>query len=98
MNQDNRAKTATTPGTATFIRSNYPPVDLFRITPGIPCDYALEQAAAILGCVHKLIHTGVMDEDNDVVMAAYYLSGLAKAIINDVELGVRKSNVAAVRS
>lgn len=80
-----------TVGVASFIRSQDPPVDLFRISPGVPCDYALEEASTLLGCVHKLILIGVTDKDEDTILAAYYLSGFAKAIIDDVGLAMNKS-------
>lgn len=79
-----------TVGIATFISSQQPPIDLFQIAPGVPCGYALEQASTLLGCVHKLIMAGVMDEDDSTVWAAYYLSGFAKAIIDDVHMGLRR--------
>ncbi|MGH8466440.1 MAG: DUF3077 domain-containing protein, partial [Pseudomonas sp.] len=63
----------------------------FRISPGIPGDYALEQASTVLGCALKLILTGVMDKDDDTVWAAYYLGEFAKALIDDVALGMSKA-------
>lgn len=71
----------------TLITNQNPPMDLFHISPGVPCDYALEQASTLLGCVHKLILAGAVDEDGDMIWAAYYLSGLAQAILADVEAG-----------
>ena len=84
------SESAKTPGVTTFITTEDPPMDLFRINPGVPCDYALEQVSTLLGCVHKLIETGVVDSDGDMIWSAYYLSGFAKAIIQDVELGRMK--------
>ncbi|WP_442110927.1 DUF3077 domain-containing protein [Pseudomonas sp. NUPR-001] len=87
MNKDSPPETV---GIATFINSRHPPLELFCIAPGVPCDYALEQASTILGCVHKLIMAGVMDEDDCTVWAAYYLSGFAKAIIDVVQMGMKR--------
>ncbi|EGC00618.1 DUF3077 domain-containing protein [Pseudomonas putida] len=81
------AEKATTADVTSFITNQNPPMDLFHISPGVPCDYALEQASTLLGCVHKLILAGAVDEDGDMIWAAYYLSGLAQAILADVEAG-----------
>ena len=78
---------ARTPGITTFITTENPPMDLFRIAPGVPCDYALEQVSTLLGCVHTLVHAGTVDNDGDMLWSAYYLSAFAKAIIDDVEAG-----------
>jgi hypothetical protein len=78
---------AKTAGVTTFITTEDPPMDLFRINPGVPCDYALEQVSTLLGCVHKLIEAGAVDNDGEMIWSAYYLSGFAKAIIQDVEVG-----------
>ncbi|MNF10694.1 hypothetical protein D3C80_2117170 [compost metagenome] len=64
---------------------------LFRIAPGVPCDYALEQASTVMGCVHKLIEAGLLDEDGEMMWAAYFLNEFAKAIIDDVGLGLKKA-------
>ncbi|CAI8738162.1 DUF3077 domain-containing protein [Pseudomonas donghuensis] len=89
MNSDAQVENGETLGATGFIRSQHLPTDLFRVSPGIPCDYALEQASTVLGCVHKLILTSVMEEDDATLWAAYYLSGFAKAIIDDVDLGMK---------
>ncbi|MDD1975596.1 DUF3077 domain-containing protein [Pseudomonas tussilaginis] len=91
MSTNSSAKTDETVGIASFIQSQEPAIDLFRISPGVPCDYALEEASTLLGCVHKLILIGVTDKDEDTILAAYYLSGFAKAIIDDVGLAMTKS-------
>ena len=81
------SESAKTAGVASFITTEDPPMDLFRINPGVPCDYALEQISTLLGCVKKLLHAGIVDGDGDMLCAAYYLSEFAKAIIDDVEVG-----------
>ncbi|MGH8482786.1 MAG: DUF3077 domain-containing protein [Pseudomonas sp.] len=79
-----------TAGVVDFIRSPQLPKGLFRIAPGVPCDYALEQASTVLGCVHSLLRAGLVDDEGDMVWAAYYLSEFAKAIIDDVGLGMNR--------
>ncbi|MFQ6575016.1 DUF3077 domain-containing protein [Pseudomonas sp. UM16] len=82
-------ETGETVGAVNFIRSEQSPMGLFRIASGVPCDYALEQASTVLGCVHKLIQAGLVDEDGDMIWAAFYLSEFAKAIVDDVNLGLK---------
>ena len=62
---------------------------LFRVEPGISSDYALEQASVLMGCVRELTFIGVMDNEGELVWAAHYLSSMAKALIDDVEMGSR---------
>ncbi|MCY1406057.1 hypothetical protein D9M71_213130 [compost metagenome] len=84
-------ETGKTVGVVNFIRSEPAPMGLFRIAPGVPCDYALEQASTVMGCVHKLIEAGLLDEDGEMMWAAYFLNEFAKAIIDDVGLGLKKA-------
>ncbi|WP_191831214.1 DUF3077 domain-containing protein [Pseudomonas fluorescens] len=84
-------ETGKTVGVVDFIRSEPAPMGLFRIAPGVPCDYALEQASTVMGCVHKLIEAGLLDEDGEMLWAAYFLNEFAKAIIDDVGLGLKKT-------
>ncbi|MFY9961781.1 DUF3077 domain-containing protein [Pseudomonas sp.] len=44
-----RGQTSNTAGVVNFIRSEQSPMGLFRIAPGVPCDYALEQASTVVG-------------------------------------------------
>lgn len=83
-----------TAGKTSFIRTENPPMDLFRINPGVPGDYAMEQLSTLTGCVHTLIHAGMVDNDGDMLWSAYFLSAFAKAIADDVEAGRRKAKAA----
>ena len=85
------SESASTAGVVTFLTTEDPPMDLFRINPGVPCDYALEQVSTLLGCVNKLLQAGIVDRDEDMLCSAYYLSGFAKVVIDDVEIGRRGS-------
>ncbi|MDH0733865.1 DUF3077 domain-containing protein [Pseudomonas sichuanensis] len=79
----------TTVGKTTFTQgegSNRQP--LFRIEPGIPCQHARDQASELLDCVRHLTLVGVMEQDPRMVWAAHYLSALAKALLDDAELGL----------
>lgn len=39
----------------------------------------------MLGCVRKLTLMGALETDYEIVWAAHYLSGLAKAIVDDCD-------------
>ncbi|WP_110996154.1 DUF3077 domain-containing protein [Pseudomonas sichuanensis] len=78
----------TTAGKTRFCQGQDNPQPLFRIEPGIPCDHAREQASELLDCVRHLTLLGVMEEDPRMVWAAYYLSAMAKALLDDAELGL----------
>ncbi|CAM3670947.1 DUF3077 domain-containing protein [Pseudomonas wadenswilerensis] len=68
-------------GTASLTR-------LFHINPGIPCEQALEHASLMLGCINKLTALGATEEDPTLVWAAHLLGEMAKAIVDDVSLGL----------
>ncbi|QGW77426.1 DUF3077 domain-containing protein [Pseudomonas alkylphenolica] len=57
---------------------------LFRTTAGHDLDYALEQSSVLMSCVHKLTLQAAVDQDYTLVWAAHYLSGMAKALVEDV--------------
>ena len=63
---------------------------LFRIEPGIPCRDAREQSSELMGYVRELTITGLMDEKPMMIWAAYYLSAMAKALMDDAELGMKQ--------
>ncbi|MFK3775580.1 DUF3077 domain-containing protein [Pseudomonas sp. NPDC089406] len=79
----------TTPGKTRFSQGESNPQPLFRIEPGIPCNHVREQASELMGYVSHLTLVGVMDEDPKMVWAAHYLSALAKALMDDAELGLK---------
>lgn len=41
-----------------------------------------------MGCVRDMTLTGVMDENPQLIWASHYLSALAKALMDDAELGM----------
>lgn len=57
---------------------------LFRVESGHSADFALEQAAILMSCVNKLTHHAMLEHDESMVCAAHYLSGMAKALIEDI--------------
>ena len=76
-----------TPGIAKCGEGEKSP-DLFRVATGVPLDYALEQASVMIGCVHRLVYVGVMEKDETLVWAAHLLSGMGRALVNDVRLAL----------
>lgn len=59
---------------------------LFRVMPGIPFEQAYEQVSILLGYIRHLIHEGDLTDDHKLLGAADYLSGLAKAVMDDIEI------------
>ncbi|CAK9887521.1 MULTISPECIES: DUF3077 domain-containing protein [Pseudomonas] len=57
---------------------------LFRVEPGHSADFVLEQAALLMGCVSKLTHQAMIEEDEAMACAAHFLSGMAKALVEDL--------------
>lgn len=99
--RNDSAADITTPGVASFSEGEKSPTPLFRVVPGLPIDYALEQASIMMGCVHKLTFLGVMDKDDTLVWAAHLLSGMARSLVEDVGLGLSNAHTvlkASVRS
>ena len=77
-----------TVGKITFFQSENQTHPLFRIEAGIPCRDAREQTSELMGYVRELTIVGLMDEKPIMIWAAYYLSAMAKALIDDAELGM----------
>lgn len=57
---------------------------LFRVEPGHSAEFVLEQAAMLMGCVSKLTHQVMIEEDEAMACAAHFLSGMAKALVEDL--------------
>ncbi|QVM93010.1 DUF3077 domain-containing protein [Pseudomonas entomophila] len=79
----------TTAGKTKFYQGEGQTVPLFCIESGIPCQHAREQASELMGCVRDLTIAGIMEEKPQLLWASYYLSALAKALMDDAELGMR---------
>ncbi|MDF0731547.1 DUF3077 domain-containing protein [Pseudomonas entomophila] len=77
-----------TPGKTKFYQGPNQTYPLFCIEPGIPCQHAREQASELMGYVRELTILGVMEDNPQLVWASHYLSALAKALMDDAELGM----------
>ncbi|MCP6698091.1 DUF3077 domain-containing protein [Pseudomonas donghuensis] len=91
MDEDlNPATTSKTAGIASFGNgeSGHSTQRLFRVEPGHSAAFALEQSAVLMGCVHRLTLQAGIEHDATLVWAAHYLSGMAKALVEDVAHGM----------
>ncbi|MBA1201422.1 DUF3077 domain-containing protein [Pseudomonas capeferrum] len=61
---------------------------LFKVVAGHDAEYALEQASMLLNCVYRITSQGGAEQDTTLVWAAHYLSGMAKALVEDVTHGM----------
>ncbi|MFT0519963.1 DUF3077 domain-containing protein [Pseudomonas faucium] len=77
-----------TVGKTTFFQGANQTHPLFRIEPGIPCRNAREQASELMGYVRDMTLAGLMDDNPQLIWASHYLSALAKALMDDAELGM----------
>ncbi|AZL71207.1 DUF3077 domain-containing protein [Pseudomonas oryziphila] len=66
-------------------------LELFRVQPGIPLVRVLDEVSVLLGCIRHLSTEAEMEGDLLAGSAARILSDMAKALINDLELGVNRS-------
>ena len=57
---------------------------LFRVQPGHTAAFALEQAATLMSCVYTITQQAGIQQDGSLVWAAHYLSGMSKALVEDV--------------
>ncbi|UVL55584.1 DUF3077 domain-containing protein [Pseudomonas sp. B21-035] len=57
---------------------------LFRVEPGHSVEFVLEQAALLMGCVSKLTHHVMIEDSEAMTCAAHFLSGMAKALVEDL--------------
>ncbi|MCX2689181.1 DUF3077 domain-containing protein [Pseudomonas sp. DCB_AW] len=63
---------------------------LFRVEPGNCCDHAIEQASVLMDCSRRASFIGVMDDEPTLVWASHFLCEMAKALMDDAHMGMRK--------
>ena len=83
-------KPNTTVGKTMFYQGENNTHALFCIASGIPCQDAREQASELMGYVRDLTIDGLMDNKPQLLWASHYLSALAKALMDDAELGMMR--------
>jgi|GEM_PF-799155 len=64
---------------------------LFAVQGDVPFEQAFSELSVMLGCIRHLTTEAEMENDRQAGSAARILSGLAKALIDDMELGLRKA-------
>ncbi len=84
-------QTGFTVGKTIFFQGENQTHPLFRIEAGIPCHAAREQASELMGYVRDLSIEGLMEDKPQLLWASHYLSALAKALLDDAELGMVKT-------
>ncbi|AZL67691.1 DUF3077 domain-containing protein [Pseudomonas oryziphila] len=69
-----------------------PCLELFRIQPGTPFQHAFDELSVLLGCIRHLTCEAEMENDMLAGSSARILSAMAKALIDDMELGMNRSD------
>ncbi|NMZ99116.1 DUF3077 domain-containing protein [Pseudomonas lundensis] len=92
----NSSTTFYTVGGASFGKYNAQNQRLFSINAGVSAEEALQHVSLLLNCVNTLSYLGAVDDGNDTMRwASHYLSEMAKAIIDDVTLGLQQTESGA---
>lgn len=65
-------------------------LELYRIEPGVPLDVAFDELSVLIGCIKHLNEEAEMEGDKIAGSAARILSAMAKALINDMEMGLNR--------
>lgn len=63
-------------------------LDLFKVEPGVSFEDAFSELSVLLGCIRHLTCEAEMEGDLMAGSAARMLSAMAKALIDDMELGM----------
>ncbi|MFK0312556.1 DUF3077 domain-containing protein [Pseudomonas sp. NPDC090233] len=79
-----------TVGSAVCMASGVEGKRLFRVEPGNCCSHAIEQASLLMDCSRRASFIGVMDNEPSLVWASHYLCEMAKALMDDAHMGMRK--------
>ncbi|MCE1118970.1 MULTISPECIES: DUF3077 domain-containing protein [Pseudomonas] len=63
-------------------------LELYSIQPGIPFQHAFSELSVLLGCIRHLTCEAEMEGDLTAGGTARILSAMAKALIDDLEIGM----------
>jgi len=66
-------------------------LDLFKVEPGVSFEDAFSELSVLLGCIRHLTCEAEMEGDLLAGSSARILSAMAKALIDDMELGLNSS-------
>ncbi|CAK13845.1 DUF3077 domain-containing protein [Pseudomonas entomophila] len=75
---------AFTAGEETFL-------ECFRVQPGVPFSRAFDEISVLQGCILHLTTEAEFEGDLLAGSAARMLSAMAKALINDLEIGLNRN-------
>lgn len=75
---------ALTAGVETFL-------ELYRVQPDIPFSRAFDELSMLQGCILHLTTEAEMEGDLLAGSAARILSAMAKALVNDLEIGLNRN-------
>ena len=64
---------------------------LFRVEPGHAAPFVLEQAMLLMGCAQQLTLHASIEQDGSSSWAAHFIVGMAKALVEDLALGLTTS-------
>ncbi|MBJ9977600.1 DUF3077 domain-containing protein [Pseudomonas sp. S75] len=64
---------------------------LFAVQKDVPFEQAFSELSVMLGCIRHLTIEAEMENDRQAGSAARILSGLAKALIDDLESGLHEA-------
>ncbi|MFJ3449568.1 DUF3077 domain-containing protein [Pseudomonas sichuanensis] len=67
-------------------------LELYRIQSGIPFQHAFSELSVLLGCIRHLTCEAEMEGDLIAGGTARILSAMAKALIDDMEIGMGHSS------
>ncbi|MDZ5604080.1 DUF3077 domain-containing protein [Pseudomonas sp. RP23018S] len=59
---------------------------MFQVLPGVPFEEAYEHVSVLLSYIQHLVAEGDLQDDHKLLGAAGYLSAVAKAIMDDIEI------------
>ncbi|MDT3716873.1 DUF3077 domain-containing protein [Pseudomonas soli] len=66
-------------------------LDLFKVEPGVSFEDAFSELSVLLGCIRHLTCEAEMEGDLLAGSSARILSTMAKALIDDMEVGLNRS-------
>ncbi|AMK32615.1 MULTISPECIES: DUF3077 domain-containing protein [Pseudomonas] len=65
-------------------------LDLFKVEPGVSFEDAFSELSVLLGCIRHLTCEAEMEGDLLAGSSARILSAMAKALIDDMEVGLNR--------
>ena len=67
-------------------------LECYRVLPGVPLNRAFDELSVLQDCILHLTTEAEMEGDLKAGSAARMLSAMAKALINDLETGLKRNS------